>query len=83
MTTDDSVGPAKSRPTVLADCSTTTSRFEIVAGSGRRVVDGQGRSYLDFFGGVLTNMLGYDIRRSAPHSTRSWTRASCTRPRST
>ncbi|GAA3763520.1 aspartate aminotransferase family protein [Plantactinospora mayteni] len=35
--------------------------IEIVAGSGRRVTDAQGRSYLDFFGGVLTNMLGYDI----------------------
>ncbi|WP_422774293.1 aspartate aminotransferase family protein [Plantactinospora sp. WMMC1484] len=35
--------------------------IEIVSGSGRRVTDAQGRSYLDFFGGVLTNMLGYDI----------------------
>ncbi|MBO4204851.1 aspartate aminotransferase family protein, partial [Micromonospora echinofusca] len=35
--------------------------IEIVAGSGRRVTDAAGRSYLDFFGGVLTNMLGYDI----------------------
>ncbi|MGX7674981.1 aspartate aminotransferase family protein [Plantactinospora sp. DSM 117369] len=35
--------------------------IEIVAGSGRRVTDSQGRSYLDFFGGVLTNMLGYDV----------------------
>lgn len=35
--------------------------IEIVAGSGRRVTDGDGRSYLDFFGGVLTNMLGYAI----------------------
>ncbi|GAA5191607.1 aspartate aminotransferase family protein [Rugosimonospora acidiphila] len=35
--------------------------LEIVSGSGRRVTDAQGRSYLDFFGGVLTNMLGYDI----------------------
>jgi 4-aminobutyrate aminotransferase len=35
--------------------------LEIVAGSGRRVVDVAGRSYLDFFGGVLTNMIGYDI----------------------
>ncbi|MFC0003042.1 aspartate aminotransferase family protein [Micromonospora siamensis] len=35
--------------------------IELVAGSGRRVTDAQGRSYLDFFGGVLTNMLGYDI----------------------
>ena len=35
--------------------------IEIVSGSGRRVVDGNGQSYLDFFGGVLTNMIGYDI----------------------
>jgi 4-aminobutyrate aminotransferase len=35
--------------------------LEIVSGSGRRVVDSAGKSYLDFFGGVLTNMLGYDI----------------------
>ncbi|WP_200212506.1 aspartate aminotransferase family protein [Micromonospora coerulea] len=35
--------------------------IELVSGSGRRVTDAQGRSYLDFFGGVLTNMIGYDI----------------------
>ncbi|HEX8627330.1 MAG TPA: aspartate aminotransferase family protein [Catenuloplanes sp.] len=35
--------------------------IEIVSGSGRRVTDAAGRTYLDFFGGVLTNMLGYDI----------------------
>src|SRR5215467_10925557 len=35
--------------------------IEIVSGSGRRVTDGAGRTYLDFFGGVLTNMIGYDI----------------------
>jgi 4-aminobutyrate aminotransferase len=35
--------------------------LELVGGSGRRVTDANGRSYLDFFGGVLTNMLGYDI----------------------
>ncbi|MDZ5444028.1 aspartate aminotransferase family protein [Micromonospora sp. 4G57] len=35
--------------------------IELVSGSGRRVTDAQGRSYLDFFGGVLTNMVGYDI----------------------
>ncbi len=35
--------------------------LEIVSGSGRRVVASDGRTYLDFFGGVLTNMLGYDI----------------------
>ena len=35
--------------------------IELVSGSGRRVTDAQERSYLDFFGGVLTNMIGYDI----------------------
>ncbi|WP_433360769.1 aspartate aminotransferase family protein [Actinoplanes sp. CA-142083] len=35
--------------------------IEIVSGAGRRVTDGAGRTYLDFFGGVLTNMIGYDI----------------------
>jgi 4-aminobutyrate aminotransferase len=35
--------------------------IEIVSGSGRRVTDAAGRSYLDFFGGVLTTMIGYDI----------------------
>ena len=35
--------------------------IEIVSGSGRRVTDASGRSYLDFFGGVLTNMIGYDV----------------------
>jgi 4-aminobutyrate aminotransferase len=35
--------------------------LEIVSGSGRRVTDATGHSYLDFFGGVLTNMIGYDI----------------------
>jgi 4-aminobutyrate aminotransferase len=35
--------------------------MEIVSGSGRRVTDGAGRTYLDFFGGVLTTMIGYDV----------------------
>jgi 4-aminobutyrate aminotransferase len=35
--------------------------LEIVSGSGRRLTDTAGRTYLDFFGGVLTNMIGYDI----------------------
>ncbi|MEU8301416.1 aspartate aminotransferase family protein [Micromonospora sp. NPDC048909] len=35
--------------------------IELVSGSGRRVTDAQGRTYLDFFGGVLTTMIGYDI----------------------
>jgi len=35
--------------------------IEIVSGSGCRVTDAGGRTYLDFFGGVLTTMLGYDV----------------------
>jgi 4-aminobutyrate aminotransferase len=35
--------------------------IEIVSGSGRHVTDANGRTYLDFFGGVLTTMIGYDI----------------------
>ncbi len=35
--------------------------IEIVSGKGCHVTDGQGNSYLDFFAGILTNMLGYDV----------------------
>ncbi|MQA62879.1 MAG: aminotransferase class III-fold pyridoxal phosphate-dependent enzyme [Actinophytocola sp.] len=35
--------------------------IEIVSGSGRRVRDASGHSYLDFFAGILTNAIGYDI----------------------
>src|SRR5689334_23817524 len=35
--------------------------IEIVSGQGCRVPDAQGRDYLDFFAGILTNMLGYDV----------------------
>src|SRR6201999_2613568 len=35
--------------------------IELVSGSGRRVTDAAGRTYLDFFGGVLTTMIGYDV----------------------
>ncbi|WP_093612476.1 aspartate aminotransferase family protein [Actinoplanes philippinensis] len=35
--------------------------LEIVSGSGRRVTAADGRTYLDFFGGVLTTMIGYDV----------------------
>jgi 4-aminobutyrate aminotransferase len=35
--------------------------IEIVRGSGRRVTDAEGQTYLDFFGGILTNSLGYDV----------------------
>jgi 4-aminobutyrate aminotransferase len=35
--------------------------IELASGKGCRVTDRQGRSYLDFFAGILTNMLGYDV----------------------
>jgi 4-aminobutyrate aminotransferase len=35
--------------------------LEITSGKGCRVSDAEGRSYLDFFAGILTNMLGYDV----------------------
>ncbi len=34
---------------------------EIVSGSGNRVTDSGGNTYLDFFAGILTNMVGYDL----------------------
>jgi 4-aminobutyrate aminotransferase len=36
--------------------------IEIVHASGRRVTDATGRTYLDFFAGILTNAIGYDIK---------------------
>ncbi|MDQ3401827.1 MAG: aspartate aminotransferase family protein [Actinomycetota bacterium] len=35
--------------------------LEIVSGHGRRVTDVNGRTYLDFFAGILTNAIGYDV----------------------
>jgi 4-aminobutyrate aminotransferase len=35
--------------------------IEIVSGRGCRVTDAEGAEYLDFFAGILTNMLGYDV----------------------
>ncbi|MFB9411689.1 aspartate aminotransferase family protein [Dactylosporangium matsuzakiense] len=35
--------------------------IELVTGQGSRVTDSNGKTYLDFFGGVLTNSLGYDL----------------------
>src|ERR1700759_4819625 len=35
--------------------------IEIVSGKGCRVTDAHGHGYLDFFAGILTNMLGYDV----------------------
>jgi 4-aminobutyrate aminotransferase len=36
--------------------------IEIVSGEGRRVTDAEGATYLDFFAGILTNAIGYDIQ---------------------
>ncbi|MGR6320174.1 aspartate aminotransferase family protein [Micromonospora soli] len=35
--------------------------IEIAGAQGRRVTDREGRTYLDFFAGILTNAIGYDI----------------------
>ncbi|NHC13320.1 aspartate aminotransferase family protein [Motilibacter deserti] len=35
--------------------------LEIVSGSGSRVTDATGRTYLDFFAGILTNSVGYGL----------------------
>lgn len=35
--------------------------LELVSGSGRHVTGGDGRTYLDFFGGLLATMIGHDI----------------------
>ncbi|RRO18909.1 aspartate aminotransferase family protein [Saccharopolyspora rhizosphaerae] len=35
--------------------------IEIVSGAGRHVTDADGNTYLDFFAGILTNAIGYDI----------------------
>jgi 4-aminobutyrate aminotransferase len=35
--------------------------MEIVSAEGCRVTASDGRTYLDFFAGILTNMLGYDV----------------------
>ncbi|MBB6173032.1 4-aminobutyrate aminotransferase-like enzyme [Nocardiopsis mwathae] len=37
------------------------SPIEITSGGGSRVTDAEGRTYLDFFCGIVTNMLGYDV----------------------
>ena len=35
--------------------------LELVSGEGRHVRDGQGTTYLDFFGGILTTSTGYNV----------------------
>jgi 4-aminobutyrate aminotransferase-like enzyme len=35
--------------------------LELVRGDGRHVVDGEGRTYLDFFGGIRTTSAGHNV----------------------
>ncbi len=35
--------------------------IELVSGEGCRVTDADGNQYLDFFAGILTNMIGYNV----------------------
>ncbi|MFZ5618208.1 MAG: aspartate aminotransferase family protein [Pseudomonadota bacterium] len=35
--------------------------ISLVSGEGRRVKDANGAEYLDFFAGILTNMIGYNV----------------------
>jgi 4-aminobutyrate aminotransferase len=35
--------------------------LELVSGDGRHVVDGDGKRYLDFFGGILTTSAGHNV----------------------
>jgi len=35
--------------------------IELVSGEGRRVTDAEGRTYLDFFGGILTTLTGHSV----------------------
>ncbi len=35
--------------------------IELVSGKGRYVTDAEGRTYLDFFGGILTTMTGHSV----------------------
>ena len=35
--------------------------IELVRGEGRHVWDADGNRYLDFFGGILTTMIGHDV----------------------
>ena len=37
--------------------------ISLVDGSGRHVIDAEGNRYLDFFGGILTTMTGYNVPR--------------------
>ena len=60
MTTDDLL--ARHRSVLPAWVSPLYAEpIELASGSGCRVTDANGKSYLDFFGGVLTTMIGYNV----------------------
>jgi 4-aminobutyrate aminotransferase len=60
MTTDDLL--ARHRATLPAWVNPLYAQpIELVSGRGCRVTDADGKTYLDFFAGVLTNMIGYDV----------------------
>ncbi|KJY41052.1 hypothetical protein VR41_14060 [Streptomyces sp. NRRL B-1568] len=52
-----------------------TEPLEIVGGQGRRVIDAQGRRYLDFFANGRTNILGYNAPEIADVITRELPKA--------
>ena len=53
--------PATARSSLAGSPLNYSEPIEIVGGKGCRVTDSEGHSYLDFFAGILTNMLGYDV----------------------
>ena len=81
--TDDLLARHRAVHAGLDAAATTTSRSRSSPALGRRVTDAQGRTYLDFFGGVLTNMIGYDIAEIGDAVRGSSTPASCTPRRCT
>jgi 4-aminobutyrate aminotransferase len=71
MTSSDSAGPAATGPDDLLRRTRAVlpswlnlyydEPIELVSGEGRRVTDAAGRTYLDFFGGILTTMTGHAV----------------------
>ncbi len=53
--------PATARSSLAGSPLNYSAPIEIVGGKGCHVTDSEGHSYLDFFAGILTNMLGYDV----------------------
>lgn len=63
IATERSTGLAARHRAVIPRWVTPSYRepIALASGSGRHVVDTEGRRYLDFFAGVLTNLAGYAI----------------------